>query len=377
MCFQQEAAAVLAGANTWWWLRPPGVGGLAVIGDRSTLELGSRKVSEPTDKPPARTANLDDSMPSRRSIRRFTVSVIADHAKGQSVRSIGERIAIGRHKTAELVLRDESVSQFHCEIEVQADRLVIRDLGSTNGTQLDGVTIREAYAQPGSILEVVRTKIRIDVGEERVGLPSLPRERFQQIVGRSPPMQELYAVLERAAQSESTLLIEGETGSGKEAVAESVHLVSPRSKGPFHVVDCGAVPATLLEAELFGYERGAFTGAHTDREGIFEAAHGGTVFLDEIGELALELQPKLLRVLEKREVKRIGSTKYFPVNCRILAATLRDLRASVNDRTFRADLFYRLAVVVIRVPPLRARGEDIPYLVEHFLEELKAQDGQV
>src|SRR5262249_40299706 len=188
----------------------------------------------------------------------------------------------------------------------------------------------------------------------------------------SVAMRHVFAVLERAAASDSTLLVEGETGTGKEAVAESVHRESARKNAPFVVVDCGAVPRNLLESELFGHERGAFTGATGARVGAFEAAEGGTVFLDEIGELAPELQPKLLRVLERREVKRVGGGGYAKIDVRVVAATNRNLRAEVNVGRFRSDLYYRLAVLEVTLPPLREHPGDIPLLVEHILDSLGA-----
>jgi DNA-binding NtrC family response regulator len=185
-------------------------------------------------------------------------------------------------------------------------------------------------------------------------------------------MRAVFALFERAAQSKATLLVEGETGTGKEAAAESVHRASERRDGPFVVVDCGALPPHLLESELFGHEKGAFTGAQSRRLGAFETANGGTLFLDEIGELALDLQPKLLRVLERQEVKRVGSDRFVKVDVRVIAATHRNLRSDVNNRRFRSDLFYRLAVLVVTLPPLRERVEDLPSLIEDLLGQLGA-----
>jgi DNA-binding NtrC family response regulator len=187
-------------------------------------------------------------------------------------------------------------------------------------------------------------------------------------------MRRLFAQLVQVAGSKSTVLLEGETGTGKSAAAESVHLQSPRKDGPFVVVDCGAVPPSLLESELFGHERGAFTGAQNRRQGAFEAAQGGTLFLDEIGELPVDLQPKLLRVLETRTIKRIGSNQSLPVDVRVIAATNRDLRTEVNAGRFRADLYYRLAVVTLRLPPLRERPEDIEDIVARLLDDLEADE---
>ena len=195
-------------------------------------------------------------------------------------------------------------------------------------------------------------------------------ERFGRMVGRSPAMQSVFDVMTKAATSDATILLEGETGTGKEVSAEAIHLGSPRRDKPFLVVDCGAMPPQLLESELFGHERGAFTGAVSSRQGVFEAAIGGTVFLDEIGELSIDLQPKLLRVLERREVRRVGTNNHLPVNVRLIAATNRSLREQVAVHKFRSDLYYRLAVVEVKLPPLRDRLPDLPLLVEHIVRNL-------
>jgi transcriptional regulator with GAF, ATPase, and Fis domain len=196
------------------------------------------------------------------------------------------------------------------------------------------------------------------------------RERFGRMVGLSSAMQMVFDVLGKASGSEATILLEGETGTGKEVSAEAIHRGSPRREKPFLVVDCGAMPPQLLESELFGHERGAFTGAVASRLGVFEAANGGTVFLDEIGELSIDLQPKLLRVLERREVRRVGTNNHLPVNVRLIAATNRSLREQVAAHKFRSDLFYRLAVVEVKLPPLRDRLPDLPLLVEHIVRNL-------
>lgn len=198
--------------------------------------------------------------------------------------------------------------------------------------------------------------------------------RFGGLVGDSLPMRQLFQLLARVAPRTATVLIEGETGTGKEVTAQALHAHSPRQSGPFVVVDCGAIPGALLESELFGHERGAFTGALVGRVGAFEAAHGGTIFLDEIGELELELQPKILRALENRRIKRVGGQHYLPVDVRVVAATHRRLEEEVAAGRFRADLYYRLAVVRLRVPPLRERLEDLPALLEDILGRLGEVD---
>ena len=192
---------------------------------------------------------------------------------------------------------------------------------------------------------------------------------FDGMVGKSKNMQDVYALMQRAAESDITVLIQGESGTGKELVAKLIHYNSPRKTGPFVAVNCAAIPETLIESELFGHERGAFTGAATRRVGQFEHAQGGTVLLDEIGDMPLALQAKLLRVLEEREIQRVGGTSTIPIDIRVIAATNRDLESAVKDGGFRADLFYRLAAFPLVIPPLREHREDIPLLVAHFLQD--------
>jgi transcriptional regulator with PAS, ATPase and Fis domain len=280
------------------------------------------------------------------------------------------RTVIGADPRADIVLADPSLSRFHCEIEIERGRPILHDLGSRNGTHVDGVPIIEAPLRDGALLLLGRTQLRFEIGTRNVDVNLSPRDRFGKLVGGSVPMRAAYALLEAAAGTDSTVLLHGESGTGKDLAAESVHLASARKDGPFIVVDCGAIPGNLLEVELFGHEAGAFTGATTARSGAFEAAAGGTLFLDEIGELALDLQPKLLRALDRREIQRVGSTKRTPVDVRIIAATNRNLKEEVNAHRFRSDLYFRLAVLVVRMPPLRDRASDIPSLVASILEHL-------
>ena len=197
------------------------------------------------------------------------------------------------------------------------------------------------------------------------------------MIGQSEAMKRVFETLGRAAKSDATVLLEGETGTGKEISAEALHRNSRRRDKPFLIVDCGAIPPQLLESELFGHERGSFTGAVSSRQGVFEAAAGGSVFLDEIGELAIDLQPKLLRVLERREVRRIGTNQHVPVDVRLIAATNRGLRSEVAARKFRSDLYYRLAVVEVKLPPLRERAGDLPALVDYILKGLGPLDEEI
>ena len=224
----------------------------------------------------------------------------------------------------------------------------------------------EAHVRLGAVLRMGETVLGLSAGRERASIDLSPRHSFGAVIGASTEMRRLYAVLEKVAPTDSAVLILGETGTGKELVARAIHDASPRAKHPFVVVDCGAIAENLIESELFGHVRGAFSGAHSDRRGLFEEASGGTLFLDEIGELPSALQPRLLRVLETHEVRRVGSNASRRVDVRILAATKRPLAQSVNDGTFRDDLYYRLAVVEIELPPLRARRDDLPLLADTF-----------
>jgi DNA-binding NtrC family response regulator len=310
----------------------------------------------------------------RASVAPLEVRVIAGPDKGTHFRAKAGRTVVGKHPRADLVLADGTVSRFHCEIAVEADRVAIRDLGSRNGTQLDGVWVEKGYARIGSRIRLGQSELEIGLGREPITLELAADREFGAMVGESVAMRQAFALLEKAAKSDATVLLTGETGTGKELAAEAVHDQSSRSAGPFIIVDCGAIPATLIESELFGHEKGAFTGATSSREGAFEAARGGTIFLDEIGELSLELQPKLLRVLEKKQVKRVGGNQHFAVDARVIAATNKSLQAEVNERRFRADLYYRLAVVEVRIPALRERPDDVPILIERILANLGAAD---
>jgi transcriptional regulator with PAS, ATPase and Fis domain len=316
------------------------------------------------------TTALRDRLSDHAIVQRFWLRVCTGPQAGVAFHSEAERVVLGTHASADLVLEDETVSRFHCEIEVHGGRALVRDLGSRNGTCVDGVSVREAWLHPGAALALGTTELRFELRNDPVRIALSEKESFGLMVGRSPAMRRVFALLEKASASEATVLIEGETGTGKEVAAESIHNVSGRRDGPFVIVDCSAIPPDLLESELFGHEKGSFTGATGAREGAFEAAEGGTIFLDEIGELSTELQPKLLRVLERRHVKRIGGNRYTDVNVRVVAATNRSLRTEVNEHRFRSDLFYRLAVVEVRLPALRERLDDLPELVDHLLARI-------
>ncbi len=281
---------------------------------------------------------------------------------------VGGRLTIGKAADNDLVLTDDTVSRHHCEIIRAPDGLHVRDLDSTNGTKIDGTRIREAMVQPGSVLKVGEVEIQFRPTVHKVEVLPSDKTSFGPAIGQSLAMRTIFGVLERIAPTDATVLLEGETGTGKDVLARAVWAASQRAQKPFLVVDCGAVTYSLIESELFGHERGAFTGAVATRQGAFELADGGTVFLDEIGELPLDVQPKLLRVLETREFRRVGGNKTLSTNVRVIAATKRDLQREVGAGKFREDLYFRLAVVPVTVPPLRARRDDIPTLVQHMLK---------
>ncbi|WP_437291862.1 sigma 54-interacting transcriptional regulator [Sorangium sp. So ce406] len=300
---------------------------------------------------------------------RFSVHVVRGPDQGAVHVADAPELSIGTAAGNHLVLTDPSVSRHHCVITATPKGYLLRDLDSTNGITLAGFRVGTAYLTPGATFGVGQTLLHFDHLPEEVREPLGDAVLSGRVLGQSTAMRRLFAMLPRIAASDATVLVEGETGSGKGLLTEVLHQQSPRAAGPFVVIDCGAIPPTLIESELFGHMRGAFTGAQQARAGAFEAARGGTVLLDEIGELRLDLQPKLLRALEERSIRRIGSLDPVPLDVRIIAATNRDLRQEVNRGTFRSDLFYRLNVVRLRVPPLRERREDIPLLVAHYYRQ--------
>ena len=276
-------------------------------------------------------------------------------------------VTLGASEDNDLVLDDDKVSRDHARIFQEGDDWLIEDLGSTNGTLVNHVRVRVAYLKSGASLRMGSSHLRFSLLSERVEITPSSRESLGSIVGKSERMRQLFGVIEKIAPTAVTVVLEGETGTGKEVVARTIHQFSSRANQTFIVFDCGAVAENLIESELFGHERGSFTGALASRQGLFEMAHGGTIFLDEIGELALDLQPKLLRALEQREIKRVGGNRPVKIDVRVIAATNRDLAEEVKAGRFREDLFYRLSVVRLQLPPLRERREDIPALARHSL----------
>lgn len=293
-------------------------------------------------------------------------------ANGVAYHSTAMRVRIGAGPGNDLVLHDRTVSSVHLEIQVSENGFRVRDLGSTNGTWIGNLRIFDAFIDDGTTLILGTYALVFRVRREKIKETLSERNEFFGMVGVSAAMRSIFSRIERVAKTDVTVLISGETGVGKEGAAWALYEASPRAQQPFVVVDCGAISYSLIESELFGHEKGAFTGAVNRRIGAFERAHGGTLFLDEIGELDLEMQPKLLRVLEQREIQRLGGDGLIPVDVRIMAATNRDLRAMVARGEFREDLYYRLAVFTIDLPPLRERKEDIAILIDHFLSSMGA-----
>jgi transcriptional regulator with GAF, ATPase, and Fis domain len=302
------------------------------------------------------------------TLKRATLQVTRGKDSGAQI-EFDSRARIGAGNLADLKLTDPKVSSLHCELHI-GPTIRLRDLGSKNGTFGGPARIVEAILAPGDSFTAGDTTLRVAAGSGVSTVPLHELDDFHGLCGRSPAMRALTARLERLAASDTTVLIQGETGTGKERVAEALHTAGPRAAQPLVTVDCGALPAGMIESELFGHERGAYTGAVSQLAGAFERAQGGTLFLDEIGELPLDLQPKLLRALESRVVKRLGGAKSIPVDVRVVAATNRDLALEAAAGRFREDLYYRIAVVTLLVPPLRDRLEDIPLLAVHLLGEL-------
>jgi two-component system, NtrC family, response regulator GlrR len=320
----------------------------------------------PSVQNPATTLVRVAERPIAIQIRGFALENLAT---GGITRGDKRSLLVGTHASADVVLDDPLVSRLHARIDVEHADYVLRDLGSTNGTRVGGTRIREACLDDGAVIEVGRTRLRFRLLDQPFEIGLADEDRFEGLIGSSVAMRELFALCARIAPTDAPVIIQGETGTGKDLVARAIHTRSLRRDKPFVVLDCAAIPPSLIESELFGHEKGSFTGATSARAGVFERADGGTVFLDELGELALELQPKLLRCLETGEVLRVGAERPVTVDFRAIAATNRDLPRMITENRFRADLYYRLAVIRLHVPSLRERREDIPLLAAHFARE--------
>jgi len=348
------------------------------------LPLG-RAEPDPADSTPEPPRSKDGhlgTIPLRPliDIGQTKLTLIVESENGQrSERTLehdGDVCRIGSHPSNALTLEDPAVSGFHCRIVPDELGWRVEDAGSTNGTFLAGLRINSALLPPDAKLEIGHSVLRIRAAEKaaRDLVPMMPQ--FGALTGTGKAMRKLFALLEKVALSDINCFIHGESGTGKELVATEIVQRGDRADKPFVVVDCGAISPSIIESELFGHVRGAFTGADRDRLGAFEAADGGTVFLDEIGELPLAVQPKLLRALEQREIRRVGETMSRKVNVRVISATNRDLEREVNRGSFRGDLYFRLAVITVRVPALRERREDLAYLIKAFLEQMGAETSE-
>ncbi len=314
------------------------------------------------------TVFVDDKATKRR-LKKSKLVVLEGPEKGKELVIDRERVTAGRSVICDLQLTDKAVSGTHFEVVASENGVMLNDLGSTNGTFVGDLRVKEVWVKPGTVIRVGQSKIQFEPVKGMVEIDLSKDDSFYELVGKSIRMREIFATLEKVAGTELTCLVRGETGTGKELVARAVHTASRRAKQTFVVQDCSAIPKDLIESTLFGHEKGSFTGATDRHRGCFEQAEGGTIFLDEIGELDITLQPKLLRVLENREIKRVGGDRTISVDCRVVAATNRDLRQMVNEGTFREDLYYRLGVVQVELPPLRDRPEDIALLANNFLTD--------
>lgn len=302
--------------------------------------------------------------------RQFKLVVKSGPDKGLE-RSLDDgTLLVGKHANNDLVLTDDTISRYHLEIQVRRTGLHIKDQDTTNGTYHGDARVGSMHISGFTQLRLGKhTHLELVPVDISVALGRYDKDHFGKAVGGSAAMQELFALLARIAPTDATVLLEGETGTGKEVISEAIHQNSLRKDGPFVVVDCGAIPPNLIGSELFGHLKGSFTGANMDKEGLIKAADGGTLFLDEIGELSIDLQPQLLRVLEKREIRHIGDTRTQDVDIRVIAATNRNLHDMVKEGSFREDLYYRLAVVRAVLPPLRERADDIALLAARFADE--------
>ena len=302
------------------------------------------------------------------SLRKCQLVLVDGPARGKKFTLNKNSLTVGKREGNDVVVPDKTVSRNHIEIEYTADSFILKDLDSTNGTFLNGSRVKHAYLSPGDLIRVGNTTMEFVAFDEKVKIEPSDKTAFGAMVGKSRKMRQIFSILEKISPTQATVIIEGETGTGKDLVARAIHEYSSRKDKPFVVFDCSGVAPNLIESELFGHERGAFTGAVKSRRGAFEEAGGGTIFLDEIGELGLDLQPKLLRALEQREIKRVGGNVPVKIDVRVVCATNRNLRKEIQDGRFREDLYYRLSVVKINLPSLRERTDDIVPIIEHMLQ---------
>jgi transcriptional regulator with GAF, ATPase, and Fis domain len=304
-----------------------------------------------------------------RDLSRLRLRVTGGPDTGRACDLGSEEITVGTDPACDLMLIDDTISRRHFRAHKEKDGVHIRDLDSKNGTYFMDSKVKEIVVRPGATLRAGKTLFKVVPREKNLRPEPVAETDFHGVLGKSVRMRKIFATLADVAGTDLTLLIEGETGTGKEILAEAVHQASSRNDQPFVVIDCTTIPRDLAESELFGHKQGAFTGAVADRKGTFEQAHGGTVFIDEVADLPAELQPKLLRALERRQFRPLGGDRTVDVDIRVIAATNKNLKAEVERGSFREDLYYRMAVVTVHVPPLRERSEDLPLLMKHFLAQ--------
>jgi DNA-binding NtrC family response regulator len=303
-------------------------------------------------------------------VRKCRLSITGGPELGKEIITDKERLRVGAHSSNDLVLaEDRAASRHHFEIQYTERGYLVIDLNSTNGTFLDGRRVERAYLSSGSQVRAGQSVVTFAPIDEEVTVEPDRDGELEGMVGQSVKMRQIFGLLRKISPMDVSVVVQGETGTGKELVARAIHTLSGRKRGPFVVLDCGAIPPNLIESELFGHEKGAFTGAVASRPGAFERANGGTIFLDELGELRLDLQPKLLRVLENREVRRVGGNDVIEVDVRVIAATNRDLVKEIQAGNFREDLYFRLSVINIQLPPLRQRREDVPLIIRKALAD--------
>jgi DNA-binding NtrC family response regulator len=354
--------------------RPRVAQGLCILGGVTTSRSGPDSEGETS---PERSYRTTPRISEAVRVPRIQLSIEREAGKttDRKVTLEGDLLRIGSHPSNDLVLDDRMVSRFHCRLTRGQRAWSVIDNGSLNGTKAGGVWVRDAdLTLPECRIEVGDSTVMVQEVGSKSATPIGSSVSFGSLFGSSQAMRRMYDLMQRVARTDATVLIEGESGTGKELITAEIVRRSARSGKPFVVVDCGSISPSVVESELFGHARGAFTGADRHRIGAFEAADTGTVFLDEIGELPLDMQPKLLRVLETGEVRRMGENQLRKVDVRVVAATNRRLEREVNQGRFREDLFFRLSVVTIRVPPLRERIEDVPLLLEAFLSSLEATE---
>jgi DNA-binding NtrC family response regulator len=317
------------------------------------------------------TRLLDGGSPMIRQSGGGRLLIVKGPDRGETIAIGSVSFTLGSGSGCDVPLSDPTISRRHLGVEPGAGGVVLRDLGSTNGSFVQGSRFNELTLGFGTEVTIGKTVLKYVPNEEAIDLPPSDSESYGALVGRDPKMRRLFKLLDDLAATDATVLIEGESGTGKALFAEEIHRHSPRKNGPFVVFDCGVIPEGRIEAALFGAVAGAISGAVTDRRGAFEEADGGTLFLAEIGELPMAVQPALLRALDKQVVRPVGGSSYARASVRVVASTNRNLHAEIAAKQFREDLYYRIAIVRMLVPPLRERPDDIPLLVQGFLDQLR------